>query len=132
MISNSCCECGQLIVIRDVINLLILMRKSMHYLETISRCDNACSGRVALINGLGGQTGGGGHARSAAGGMDMVVEQVGGRDKEIKRELSGASGLASETKNRALRALFSVWGVKIKVRVTWVLWQVGCMLLLRW
>ena len=40
MILNSCCECGQLTVIRDVINLLILMRKSMHYLETILRCDS--------------------------------------------------------------------------------------------
>ena len=29
-------------VIRDAINLLILMRKSMHYLETISRCDSTC------------------------------------------------------------------------------------------
>ena len=94
--------------------------------------DDVCSGRVALANGLGEQTGGGGRARSAAGGMDMVVEQVGGRDKEIERELSGASGLASKTENRALRAPFSIWGVKIKVRVTWVLWQVGCMLLLRW
>ena len=27
-------------VVRDAINLLMLMRKSMHYLKTISRCDN--------------------------------------------------------------------------------------------
>ena len=94
--------------------------------------DDVCSRRVALANGLGEQTGGGGHARSAAGGMDMVVEQVGGRDKEIERELSGASSLASETENRAVQALFWVWGVEIKVQVTWVLWPVGCMLLLRW
>ena len=45
----------------------------------------------------------------------MVVEQVGGRDREIEGELSGMSVLASETKNRAVRAQFSVWGVKIKV-----------------
>ena len=41
MISNSWCKCGQLIVIRDAINLLILMRKSMHYLESILRCDTS-------------------------------------------------------------------------------------------
>ena len=43
--------------------------------------------------------------------MDMVVEQVGGRDREIERELSGVSGSACETENRAVRARFSVWGV---------------------
>ena len=76
--------------------------------------DDVCSGRVALTNGLGKQTGGGGHARSAAGGMDMVVEQVRGRDREIECELSGASGLASKTKNRAVQAQFSIWAMKIK------------------
>ena len=70
--------------------------------------DDVCSGRVALANGLGEQTGGGGRARSAAGGMDMVVEQVRGRDREIERELSGASGLASKTENRAVQAQFSI------------------------
>ena len=35
MMSNSWCKCGQLTVIRDGVNLLIWMRKSMHYLETI-------------------------------------------------------------------------------------------------
>ena len=64
--------------------------------------------------------------------MDMVVEQVGGRNREIERELSGASGLLSETENQAVWAQYSVWAVKNKVRAAWGLWEVGCMLLLRW
>jgi hypothetical protein len=42
------------------------------------------------------------------------------------------SGLACETENRAVRAQFPVWAVKIKVRGAWGLWGEGCMLLLRW
>ena len=64
--------------------------------------------------------------------MDMVVEQVGGRNREIKHELSRASGLSSETENRAVQAQHLVWAVKNKVRAAWGLWEVGCMLLLRW
>jgi hypothetical protein len=63
---------------------------------------------------------------------DRVVAKVGGRNREIERELSGASGLSSETENRAVRAQHSVWAVKNKVRAAWGLWEVGCMLLRWW
>ena len=52
-----------------------------------------------LTNGLGQESPTGRVVGSVDGGMDMVVEQVGGQDREIKCELSGASSLVSETKN---------------------------------
>jgi hypothetical protein len=81
---------------------------------------------------LGGQTEGGGCARSVDGGRNMVVKRVEVRGREIEHELSGASGLACGTENRAVRAQFSAWATKTKVWGAWRLWWVGCMLSLRW